>query len=302
MPNNRTPFYLGRGDGGGLFIADHRYISGNVWFVDSEHANAGDTVGKGQSPDAPFATLNYAALQAQADNGDTILLAPGHAESISTAGATSISTNGLHIVGGGVGRGRPTFTITATAGSFDIGADNTIIENIVFMPGVDAVEEIMNISGSDVTLNNCEFELAPSSSLQATIGITMAANSDRCMLKNLHMHGVSNAGVDHAVSFNACDDLSIIGCRIAGSFSTNGVIENLASAINFYAVDNLIINYTANANNSIIRLNNSTSGMIANNRVGILDSTAPAPFTAANAFVGGNYGASTIGTAAATLI
>jgi hypothetical protein len=61
---------------------------------------------------SPFATLGYAITQCVANRGDIIFIKPGHAETVSSAGAIALNIAGVAVVGLGVGSSRPTFTLT----------------------------------------------------------------------------------------------------------------------------------------------------------------------------------------------
>lgn len=82
---------------------------------------------------APFATLQYAVDSCTPGNGDIIFVGAGHAERISSATALNIRTSGVAIIGLGSGDLRPSFTLDTAATA------------------------IINISGSDVTFQNCRF-------------------------------------------------------------------------------------------------------------------------------------------------
>ena len=296
----RTPF-IKHSDGGLLkFLVDSRYAPGTVFFV---HSGTGtDSAGRGQTPDQPLATLDYAIGLCTASKGDLILVLPGHAESITGAAGVALDVAGVRVVGLGQGRNRPVFTFTtATGASFDISAANCLVENLVLINGIDAQTAMVNVTAADVVIRDCEFVLADSST-QAVIGILGSAAADRIQLLNLWMHGTSDAGTDHAISLGACDDTLIRGCVISGAFDAGGLIENSAAAINFHVVDNILLNRTADGNNKTVVLHSSTVGLIANNRMAIIDSSSPAPLTAAAGFVSGNYSVGAVGVSASTLI
>jgi hypothetical protein len=48
---------------GRLIVVDQTLTTGNVWFVGSAVSGATDSAGYGRSPEAPFATINYAVSQ-----------------------------------------------------------------------------------------------------------------------------------------------------------------------------------------------------------------------------------------------
>src|SRR5260221_337049 len=63
----------------------------------------------------PFATLQKASDSCLANNGDVIMVKPGHAETISTAAILALNKAGVAIIGLGAGSLRPTLTFTAAA-------------------------------------------------------------------------------------------------------------------------------------------------------------------------------------------
>jgi L-asparaginase/Glu-tRNA(Gln) amidotransferase subunit D len=68
------------------------------------------------NPKQPAATLDGAIGKTTANNGDLILVHPGHSETLSAAAAITCDVAGVTIVGLGTGNNRPTFTLdTATS-------------------------------------------------------------------------------------------------------------------------------------------------------------------------------------------
>jgi hypothetical protein len=124
--------------------------NGNYWFVDSAIGSDGN-VGSASSP---FATTTQALSKCIASNGDVIVLCPGHAETISTAGGINVNVAGVSIVGLGVGRNRPVFTFaTSTAATMTITAANVAISNIVGTTSVDQIVSPFVVSAADVSLS-----------------------------------------------------------------------------------------------------------------------------------------------------
>src|SRR3989304_7725210 len=79
--------------------------TGTVYFLDSGIGSDGND---GLSSERPFATLDYAFSRCASNNGDYIIVAPGHAETITTA--VGLDVAGVTGVGVGPGRSRPAFT------------------------------------------------------------------------------------------------------------------------------------------------------------------------------------------------
>lgn len=99
---------------------------GNYWFVDSATGSDGYT----GAANNPFATLKQAILSAVANNGDVIVLAAGHAETVTAA--YPINKAGVTIFGTGQGKQAPTFTFTtSTAATFAISAANVSFGGVI---------------------------------------------------------------------------------------------------------------------------------------------------------------------------
>lgn len=277
-------------------------ISGNIFWVDSVNGTAS---GPGYTPEQAFTTLALGVAACTASNGDAVFLAPGHTQTITSAALEGCAKAGIRIIGIGRGRNRPVFLYsTAVAASFDVTAANVTIQNVVFrgMTAIDAVTAMVNVSGADVWFDNCEFELADST-YQAVLGILTTAAANRLRITNCHFHGTVDAGCESAIKLVGGDSAVIENSYFNGAFATTGAIQNATTAAtNLVIARNTILNQTADGNNKTIVLHASGTGLIAGNLGGIIDSTGPAPVTAAAAWVAGNYWSSAVGVTASVLM
>jgi len=206
---------------GGYFVAqDMLEHPNNVWFVGSATTGASDAAGNGRSPAAPFATLDYAVSHASVATGDTIVLLPGHAENLAADSTVDVDVSNLHIIGLGWGGCRPTFTATAIAGDFKLAASCGILENVLFLSGVDATTGLLEVSSSDWTIRNCEFR---DSVDQATDMLMITDGSDRCKVIDCTFTMAAAGGANSAIAVDGADDLLIQGCRIYGNFAVGGI-------------------------------------------------------------------------------
>src|SRR5690349_3795433 len=101
----RTALFSRHQPGGVFTVDDLAEHPGDIYFVGSGVTGATDAAGYGKTPDAPFATLDYAIGQCTASQGDVIYLLPGHTE---TTTAIALDVAGVRIIGLGWGRIRPT--------------------------------------------------------------------------------------------------------------------------------------------------------------------------------------------------
>lgn len=275
-----------------LVLARHK---GTTRYVDS-NAAAG---GSGDSWASAYTTLQAAITAAIA--GDTILVADGHTETLASAAAVAVS-KALTIVGIGVGRRRPTFTFaTLTTATMTIAGSNVLIANCVFVCAIDAQVTMLLVTGSDVTLMNCEFDFAPSSTVQASLGITVGVATtggvDRFKMYGCTAHGTLNAGTTNFVQIVGVatfqNDFEFIGNTFIGAFTTTlGAINNITVAmVNMIVRDNVFVNSTASATKCIVTLTGST-GLVMRNAFGI--GSGAAPITMDAGWWAGNWSAAAV--------
>jgi hypothetical protein len=200
---------------------------GDIWFVDS--GVGVDAAGYGQNPDSPCATLDYAVGLCTANNGDVIYVMPGHAETIVADSGVDIDVAGVKVIGLGWGASRPTFTFTtAVTADFKLAADSVHVENILFLGGIDATTGVVEISGADCKLINCEYRDVTG---EATDIIVTVNNADRLLIDGLRVIGAAGDGGDTAIALDGCDDAVIRNFDIYGNFD-QGAIECRTTASN----------------------------------------------------------------------
>lgn len=273
--------------------------AGNIRYVFSGATGTGS----GISPADAFTTVSAAVAACTADNGDVVVVLPGHSEATIGAAGVAIGVAGVSIVGLGKGRQRGKITYTTAVGaSTDITAARCSIENLVFtMIGFDAVTAGINISAADVTIENCEIEFADATN-QATLALLTTAAADRLTIKGCHIHGSANAGTAAALRIVGGDAIRILDNTIIGNFTTTlGGIDNATTACtNILIQGNNITNRTASASVAI-NAQAGTTGQIIRNNLSVLTGTAPIVAAGINA-VGGNYYAAAAGVTAGTLL
>jgi len=239
----KTGLFVQKQSGGMFAVEDNTKSTGNRWYVDSGKSASGgsDDVGKGQNPDFPFITLNYAIGQCDANSGDTIFLMEGHAETITSAGAITADVEGITIQGLGSGADRPaiTFTSTDNSATFLVTAASVTIKNIVGICGDDELTSAFVISAADCTLD-IEWQDA-SATVEAARAILTTADADRLDIK-LKYRGFTGGG--------ACENaIRLVGgsqTRIDIDFygkATTAVVEFHTTAV----VDCNVIGYMYNS-------------------------------------------------------
>jgi len=247
-----------------------------------------------------FATVAAALADANVVDarGDVILVLPGHTESISSAGALTVSKSGVSIIGLGNGDARPTFTFdTATTATAVVSAANVLFQNVIVnFTGIDAVAAPITVSAAGVTFDGCKF-INATASAQSTLGIITTAAGSKLTVKNSMFVGTSDAGTTSVIRIVGGADHVIENNIFHGAYGSGvGAVENTTTAATNLSIrGNTINNLTASSTKAITAVS-GTTGMISNNRMQILSGTAPIT-AAAMSWAGGNYYAATIATA-----
>jgi hypothetical protein len=227
---NRNPLFDRAQPGGVHAYVNEAIFPGAVFFVDSTHAAKSDSEGAGFSPDAPFATLDYAIGQCTASKGDVIFVMPGHAENVTAASGITLDVAGIKVIGIGHGALRPTFTFTtATTATIVISAASVYLENLIFKNGIDALEKMLSITGADCTLQGCEVR-DNNASFQVTDAIVTTAAADRLrILDHVHRANGGKTGAATHIKIVGGNDHIIIPRWMDGDVST-AIIQNVTTA------------------------------------------------------------------------
>ena len=256
-------------------------------------------------PDGDGALRLFSSLEAAlnsgdvvADRGDIILLAPGHAETISSAGAIDIDIAGVSIIGLGQGSLRPTFTFSGVVGAdIDIDAANVSIENCIFdLTGVDNLTAPIDVNAANFTFRG-NLVIQTSASAQAVLAMLTDANASGLKVLDNEFVGSNNGGGASAIRLVGGSDITIERNKFHGNYATgDGAINNLTTAVTRLTIKGNVINNIAAGSTKAITVLAGTSGEISGNMMQILSGTAP--ITAAGmSWVGANYYAAALATA-----
>ncbi len=269
--------------------------SGTAYFVSSLLGTDGNA---GTKPAGPLATFKQALTLV--NPGDTIVLMPGHSETMVAAGTVSVNTPNILVVGLGVGARRPTFKyLTLTSATFDVIIDNVTFYNVRWdMTGIAALVKGINVktAANDVTFDTCEFVQASASNACATAILTDATAS------NLRINNcrfiVTGAGtaVTNALNIVGGDGLQVTNSFFMAAYATgSGAIQNVTTlCTNALVANSFFSNTTAGSTKAMVFVSTST-GVITKCSLQILGGTAPIT-GAAMSWVGPNYYAATIAT------
>ena len=214
----------------------------NIFFVDSA---SGAATNSGRRPERALITIDAAVNLCTANNGDIIIVLPGHAETISTAGGLALDIAGISVIGMGEGQDRPRLTMSAVASSVTVGAASIRLQNILFLSTA-ASTIVVDVNSTDFTIEECEFRrtsgTVPVTSIDINGGAANAADRAR-ILNCVHDTG-TNVGYSQFVELGEiANGVEIAGCRVFGDF-LNACIHNPIGFIctGLYVHDNYLTN------------------------------------------------------------
>jgi len=243
---------------------------GGVFWVDSGHTRAAST--NPGSYDFPMATIDQAVGRCTANNGDVILVAPGHAENLSGATSLVVDIAGVQIIGLGHGRNRPVLTYTNAAGTIEMDAANTRLSNVVLVSSVTAVLTGINVDAADVTLDNIEVDYDETG--DDFVQIVDADTVDRLRVINCNFIVEEGAGCDQAIRLDTVNDARILNNHFSGDFTDAAIVGEGALGTGIVIKGNTIYNSDTTAGRGI-RLTVACTGSIAHNDLSTAAAVAP---------------------------
>jgi len=258
----KTPLFVRKQSGGMFTVVNETDTTGNLFWVDSGSATKANSVGSGQNPDKPFSTIDYAVGRCTANNGDRIIVMPGHTETITTDGGLAIDVDGLTIVGLGEGDQRPTISITTlAAASMIISGAGTVMRNFRWSVGIDAATDPFQISAAGCHIY--DIEIIEASACEALDLISLNASATRCHLHDIIIRGRNTTDGDalNAIHLDGCDDVVIHDIHAYGGDWSEGVIFNEGDEALNLTLYNLLLETAAPEDISIQVDTNATGNM-----------------------------------------
>lgn len=236
--------------------------AGNVFWVDSGIGSNGNS---GKLPTQPFATIDYAVGRCTANNGDIIMVAPGHAEVVSAAGGLDLDVAGITIIGLGRGATQPTVTLdTATTADVDVDAANITVANIHFRANFADIVAAIDVNATDFSLLGCRFtEVATDMNALIWVQDAAAAGSDRITIEGCHAIALDAANT-HFVNFAGTGTGHIIKDNILiGDWGTMAI--GGAGVITACTIINNMISNAASTSDACINLAATATGVVVGN-------------------------------------
>jgi len=181
---------------------------GNVYWVDGTNG----AVANPGTYSQPVSTLSAAMGKCVANQGDIILVKPGHTEAVSAA-TTLFNTAGVAIVGLGFGSNRPTLTLdTAATANLPLTAANIAVKNVLFKIAFADVTSVFTATGTstptDFCLDTCEFRDGSASlnALTVVTGNATAHSMDGLTVVNCKFSSLGTTAATTAIKILSTTD------------------------------------------------------------------------------------------------
>lgn len=214
---------------------------GEEYFVDSTNGSASNS---GKDWENAMLTIDQGINKCTASNGDTVYVAPFHAENLGADSAIDINLAGVQVIGIRRGREMPTLTCTAAAGDCKLAAANTSIRNLRFLGWTGgAITGCIEVSAADCSIIDCEYRDVTDQAVDVII-TTNAAK--RLLIDGFRTLGDLAAGCNsHIAIVGAVDGVEIKNVWLQGNFAVGAIDIRTAACTNLWIHDFHIT--TANA-------------------------------------------------------
>ncbi|MHC4511253.1 MAG: right-handed parallel beta-helix repeat-containing protein, partial [Planctomycetota bacterium] len=218
--------------------------SGKILYVDASQPGTPDTADIGGIWDLGYTTIALAIAGATASNGDVILVAAGHTETIADAQLTW-NVAGVRIIGMGVGSTMPIINFNHANASIDVTAADVYVEGIRFRTIADDVLVGIDIAGTGdgFHIKNCIFDAGTATDeFLETIEFKAAAAAN-VTIEGCEFYADDTADATEAIisEVGASDNTKIIGNTFIGSWVVAPVYFSQAHT-NMLVKDNVIQN------------------------------------------------------------
>ncbi len=243
------------------------YTTGDVFFVDSGNTSASDGQ-TGRNRNAPMATIDAAIGQCAANNGDIVMVMPGHDEN--PTASIALDVEGVWVRGLGWGASKPTVTFGALAATFAMSAASCRVSGLRFDLGAVAttVTNAIAVTAADCIIENVD--TLPHASSQFTNIISVIAGGTRVIIRDCFIKSLLTIGASSGIYLDGCDDIQILRTTVMGHFSASACLENLAGADEIkdaIIADCFFRNTSSTGGDLAVNLDDAATGMFVNNMV-----------------------------------
>jgi len=236
----------------------------------------------------PFATLEYAINKCTANQGDIIIVLPGHNEGIIAAAAIDFDIAGISVIGVGNGMLRPTIDFDHADASVAIGANNITLFNLLFRCSADAITVGLDIEDGvdDATVAYCRLGSAETATDEFAIALRTGDASNSVHILYNEFSAGAQAAVNAIHFAKDTDETQVIGNVITGTYSTAPVAGSTTASTNLLIDGNYFFTGgTADTFNLVA----ASTGIVSNNIITMNAANAAAALDIGNCLSFQNY-------------
>lgn len=219
------------------------------------------------------ATLSAGLARCRSGLGDTVMILPGHSESVTDNAMLTNLVAGTRIIGCGVGGNMPVFRWTATASQWVLNKADVYITGLrLRLEGANGVVKALAITGADNVITACDIETASGATAKATICIELGAGSTRAQIVGNTFRGTAtHNATDGILISSAVSDVNITDNDMQFSATAgNGLIRVNVAALSLRIGRNYMANTHTSSTSCITFGAFASSGNCYNNHCNVL--------------------------------
>jgi len=220
-----------------------------------------------------MATIDGAINRCTANNGDQIIVMPGHTESLTTDNQISMDVQGVGVFGLGIGDNRPTlvYDATGTTGQVSISACDVRWSGIVHVASIAAVANAINIGGAlnNIEIDHCLFTFDATGvefTVMLDVGDGTYADVVNCYIHDNWFEAENIDGCSSAILIDDCQYVRICNNLFTGDYNSVCIdgAAGSSSCKDYVITGNIISNYD---DGYTVDLDDAATGIVAHNTV-----------------------------------
>lgn len=212
-------------------IPERLRAGGSVWYVNSESTNSQDIDRNdgihGTTMDTPFSTIDFAISCCTASKGDTIIVAPTHAD----ANGFHLDVAGVWVIGQGSGQLKGSVSLATTKEDLvRISADDCMVQNLRIIDAnvIGTVTTMMQVDGDDCVLRSISVEQGGAAGdANGTTGLTIGVvdgDADHLLIEDCDFYLPDATTWSEGIKFaKDMTGIMIRNTRVRGDFSEAGI-------------------------------------------------------------------------------
>jgi len=152
-------------------------------------------------------TLDAGLRRCRSGLGDTVVVLPGHSESVVDATMLANAVAGTRIIGIGNGSAKPTFRWTAAGSQWALTVADVYVSGLKLrLEGTNGITKAILVTGANSTWVDNEFQVASGASNKATIAFEVGSGADGTTIAGNFWYGTATHNVTDGLKVVAAVD------------------------------------------------------------------------------------------------